>query len=79
MAELKRRETESDDSQPGELKDLIDHWVEVIDEWVEHLDQGMGGTAPKGTDPAEACQPPDPSPGPDLGGTASAFGDGVTA
>jgi hypothetical protein len=67
MAELKGREIDSGDSQSGELKTLIDHWVEVIDEWVEHLDAGMGGTAPKGADPAEACQPPDPLPGPALG------------
>jgi hypothetical protein len=63
MAELKRSEIDSEDSHSGELKDLIDHWVEVIDEWVEHLDQGMGGMA-LGADPAEACQPPDPTPGP---------------
>jgi hypothetical protein len=67
MAELKRREIESGDSRRGELEALIDHWVEVIDEWVEHLDQGMGGTAQKGADPAEANEPPDPSPGPALG------------
>jgi hypothetical protein len=67
MAELKRREIESGDTPPGELETLIDHWVEVIDEWVEHLDQGMGGTAPKGADPAQAGQPPDPLPGPAFG------------
>src|ERR1700682_3390093 len=67
MAELKRREVENGDSQPGELKDLVDHWVEVIDEWVEHLDQGMGGTAQAGADPDKAGRPPDPAPGPALG------------
>jgi hypothetical protein len=66
MAELKRREIESDDSPPGELKDPIDHWVEVIDDWVAHLDQGMGGTA-EGADPELAGKPPDPTPGPAFG------------
>jgi hypothetical protein len=75
MAELKRREIEGGDSESGELMSLIDHWVQVIDEWVEHLDEGMGGTAPKSADPAEACQPPDPSPGP-AHGTAPALGTG---
>ena len=75
MAELKRREIESGDSESGELMSLIDHWVQVIDAWVEHLDEGMGGTAPKGADPEEACQPPDPTPGP-APGTAPAFGTG---
>jgi hypothetical protein len=64
MAEPKRREIESGDSEPGELISPIDHWVQVIDDWVVPLDEGMGGTAPIGADPAEACQPPDPSPGP---------------
>jgi len=73
MAELKRQAIESGDSQPGELKELVDHWVEVIDDWVEHLDQGMGGTAQKGADPANASQPPDPSPGP-APGTAPPLG-----
>src|ERR1700694_4999070 len=67
LAELKRREIESGDSQPGELKDLVDHWVEVIDHWVEHLDLGMGGSAQTGADPDEAGQPPDPAPGPAAG------------
>jgi len=75
MAELTRREIESGDSESGELMSLIDHWVQVIDDWVEHLDEGMGGTAPIGADPAEACQPPDPSPGP-ASGTAPALGTG---
>jgi hypothetical protein len=75
MAEVKQRDIESGDSRSGELKDLIDHWVEVIDEWVEQLDEGMGGTAPKGADPAEAYQPSDPSPGP-ASGTVPALGTG---
>jgi hypothetical protein len=49
---------ESADSASGELKDLIDHWVQAIDRWVQHIDQGMGGTA-EGADPAEA---PDSAP-----------------
>lgn len=64
MAQLKQRAIASDDSRSAEFTDMIDHWVEVTDEWVEHLDAGMGGTALKGADPAEACQPPDPLPGP---------------
>jgi hypothetical protein len=75
MAELKRREIESGELQPGELKALVNHWVEVIDDWVERLDEGMGGTAPTGADPELAGGPPDPPPG-----TASAadpaFGTG---
>jgi hypothetical protein len=63
MAELTRSEINGGDSRSGELKELIDHWVEVLDDWVERLDQGMGGMA-LGADPAQACQPPDPSPGP---------------
>ena len=30
---------------PGDLKDLIDHWVQVIDRWVQRVDEGMGATA----------------------------------
>jgi hypothetical protein len=40
LADLERKETES-----GELKDLIDHWVQVIDRWVQDVDVGMGGAA----------------------------------
>jgi hypothetical protein len=75
MAELKRREIESDNSQTGEQKDLIDHWVEEIDRWVEYLDKGMGGTAQNGADPEPASRPPDPAPGPASGG-APAFETG---
>jgi len=64
MAELKRRAIDGDDSESGELKDLVAHWVEVIDDWVEHLDEGRGETA-LGADPAQAYQPPDPTPGPE--------------
>jgi hypothetical protein len=67
MAEQKQRDIENDDSRSGALTDRVEHWVEITDEWVAHLDSGMGGTAPKGADPAEACQPPDPLPGPALG------------
>ncbi|HXM71664.1 MAG TPA: hypothetical protein VN940_00390 [Candidatus Dormibacteraeota bacterium] len=71
MAELNRREIDGGNLRPGELKDLVDHWVEVIDDWVEQLDQGMGGSAQTGADPDVARQPPDPAPGP-----APAFGTG---
>jgi hypothetical protein len=60
---MAEREIESGGSESGELVSLIDHWVRVIDDWVEQLDEVMGGTAPRGVDPAEACQPPDPPPG----------------
>ena len=63
MAELTRSEINSGDSRSGELKEPINDWVEVLDDWVERLDQGMGGMA-LGADPAQACRPPDPSPGP---------------
>jgi len=46
------------DSEPRELKDLVDHWVQVIDHWVQRIDQGMGGTA-DGADPADL---PDAAP-----------------
>jgi hypothetical protein len=63
MAELKRRDPESSEAQPTELKDLIDHWIQVIDHWVHDLDQRMGGTA-KGADPDDDGSPPDPAPRP---------------
>ena len=63
MAELMRSEINRGGSRSGELKEVIDRWVEVLDDWVERLDQGMGGMA-LGADPAQACRPPDPSPGP---------------
>jgi hypothetical protein len=47
LADLERNESES-----GDMKDLIDHWVQVIDRWVQDIDQGMGGAA-GGADPAE--------------------------
>jgi hypothetical protein len=46
LADLERKETES-----GELKDLIDHWVQVIDRWVQDVDEGMEGAA-EGAGPA---------------------------
>src|ERR1700716_12894 len=33
------------DPPPGDLKDLIDHWVHAIDSWVQDVDQGLGGAA----------------------------------
>ena len=47
LAYLEGKEPES-----GDLKDLIDHWVQVIDRWVQDVDQGMGGAA-EGAGPAE--------------------------
>jgi hypothetical protein len=55
LADLDRKESES-----GELKDLVDHWVQVIDRWVQDVDQRMGGAA-DGADPAEV---PDSAPEP---------------
>ena len=63
MAELKRPDLEGGEGQSGELKELIDHWIQVIDGWVQELDQRMGGTA-KGADPEEDGSPPDPAPRP---------------
>jgi hypothetical protein len=36
----------------ADLKELVDHWVQVIDRWVQHIDQGMGGGLAEGADPA---------------------------
>ena len=64
MAELERHDLASSDAQPGELKDMIEHWIEVIDGWVHELDQRMGGTA-IGADPGEVgSTPTDPAPRP---------------
>jgi hypothetical protein len=68
MAELKRREAADGDvaggeGQSGELKELIEHWIQVIDGWVQDLDQRMGGTA-VGADPEVDGSPPDPAPRP---------------
>ena len=64
MAELKPHELEGGEIQSGELKDLIDHWIQVIDGWVHDLDQRMGGTA-TGADPGEVSSTPtDPAPRP---------------
>ena len=51
MAEQILRDLDGGESEPRELKELVDHWVQVIDGWVERIDQGMGGTA-DGADPA---------------------------
>jgi hypothetical protein len=58
VAEQTLRDLDGGESEPNELKDLVDHWVQVIDHWVQHIDQGMGGTA-DGADPAMA---PDAAP-----------------
>ena len=64
MAELKRHDLESSDAQPGESKDMVEHWIQVIDGWVHELDQRMGGTA-RGADPGEVdSAPTDPAPRP---------------
>ena len=64
MAELKPSELEGDEFRAGELKELIEHWIQVIDGWVEELDQRMGGTA-EGVDPGEVgSTPTDPTPRP---------------
>ena len=46
------------ESEPRELKELVDHWVQVIDRWVERIDQGMGGT----TAVADPVVAPDTAP-----------------
>jgi len=53
LAEQTLRNLDGGESEPRELKDLVDHWVQVIDRWVQHIDQGMGGMA-NGADPAAA-------------------------
>ena len=64
MAELKRRERRGNAPESGDLKDLIDHWIQAIDRWVQHIDEGMGGTA-DGADAEENFSPaPDPAPRP---------------
>ncbi len=63
MAELKPSELEGDEFRAGELKELIEHWIQVIDGWVQELDQRMGGTA-AGVDPGEVRSTPDPTPRP---------------
>lgn len=64
MAEQTLRNLDGEESEPRELKDLVDHWVQVIDRWIALSDQGMGGTS-DGADPAWAPDaapeaPPDP-------------------
>lgn len=51
LADLERKEPES-----GDMKELIDHWVQVIDRWVQDIDQAMGRAA-GGADPAEMLDP----------------------
>jgi hypothetical protein len=58
LAEQVLRDLDGGGSEPRELKDLVDQWVQVIDRWVQHIDRGMGGTA-DGADPAAA---PDAAP-----------------
>lgn len=47
MAEAERRELSSDAGE-RELKDMIEHWVEVIDRWVQGIDSGLDGGADGG-------------------------------
>jgi hypothetical protein len=63
LAEQTLQDLDGGESDPREMKNLIEHWVQVIDGWVQRIDQGMGGTA-DGTGPATK---PNPSPeaGPD--------------
>ena len=56
MAEQTRQHLDGGESEPKELKELIEHWVQAIDNWVQHIDQGMGGTA----DAAGPAIAPDP-------------------
>lgn len=58
MAEETIRDADGGGSEPTELSDLVDHWVQVIDRWVQHIDQGMGGT----TDGARPAAMPDAAP-----------------
>ncbi|MGH7762435.1 MAG: hypothetical protein ACREOY_13635 [Candidatus Dormibacteraceae bacterium] len=45
MAGQIEHELDGGGSEPRELDDLVEHWVQVIDCWVQHIDQGMRGTA----------------------------------
>jgi hypothetical protein len=47
MAEAERRELPSDAGE-RELKEMIEHWVEVIDRWVQGIDSGLDGGADGG-------------------------------
>jgi hypothetical protein len=58
LAEQTLRNLEGGESESQELRNLVDHWVQVIDRWVQHIDQGMGGTA----DGADLAGAPDSAP-----------------
>ncbi|MHB8587350.1 MAG: hypothetical protein ACYDA0_00700 [Candidatus Dormibacteraceae bacterium] len=58
MAEQTFGDLDGGESEPGELKELVEHWVHVIDRWVQRIDQGMGGTA----DVADPAMTPDTAP-----------------
>lgn len=45
MAEQALQDVGGGESEPRELKDRIEDWVQAIDQWVQHIDQGMGGAA----------------------------------
>ena len=47
MADLERKDSES-----GDLKGLVDNWIQVIDRWIQDIDREMGGTV-EGAEPAE--------------------------
>jgi hypothetical protein len=47
MAEVGRSELSSD-ADERELKDMIEHWVNVIDRWVQRIDSGLDGGADGG-------------------------------
>jgi len=58
LAEQTLHDLDGGDSEPNELKDVVEQWVQVIDRWVQQIDQGMGGTA----DGAGPAAMPDAAP-----------------
>jgi len=64
LAEEITRDADGGASEPTELKDLVDHWVQVIDRWVQHIDQGMGGTADGAGPATEPDAAPEAAPDP---------------
>ena len=58
MADLKPSELEGGEFQSGELKELIEHWIQVIDGWVQDLVD-----EPPRVDPSDGCFPLPDRPG----------------
>lgn len=71
MAEVQRQELASGDAGQ-ELKDMIEHWVNVIDRWVQSIDSGLGS----GTDDGAAALRPGISSDPGLDAAPAPAGTG---